>query len=45
MFEQYIDSGATMDNFDGFELVIRFNAPEIGEVFETLKGWQSFSHF
>ncbi len=24
MFEQYIASGAPMDNFDGFELVSRF---------------------
>ena len=28
MFEQYIASGAPMDNFDGFELVSRFHAPE-----------------
>ena len=32
MFEQYISSGAPMDNFDGFELVSRFHAPETGEV-------------
>ena len=28
MFEKYIASGAPMDNFDGFELVSRFHAPE-----------------
>jgi len=33
MFEQYIASGAPMDNFDGFEFVSRFHAPETGEVF------------
>ena len=37
MFEKYIASGAHMDNFDGFELVNRFNAPETGEVFVTFK--------
>ena len=37
MFEQYIASGAPMDNFDGFELVSRFHAPETGEVFVTFK--------
>ena len=37
MFEQYIASGAPMDNFDGFELAIRLNATEKGEVFVTFK--------
>ena len=37
MFEQYIASGAPMDNFDGFELVSRFHAPETGEVFVIFK--------
>ena len=37
MFEQYIASGAPMDNFEGFELVSRFHAPETGEVFVTFK--------
>ena len=37
MFEQNITSGATMDCFDGFELVSRFHATEIGEVFVTFK--------
>ena len=27
MFEQYIASGAPMDNFEGFELISRLNAP------------------
>ena len=27
MFEQYIASGAPMENFDGFNLVSRFHAP------------------
>ena len=36
-FEQYIASGAPKDNFDGFELVGRFHAPETGEVFVILK--------
>ena len=31
-FKQYIASGAPKDNFDGFELVGRFHAPETGEV-------------
>ena len=36
-FEQYIASSAPKDNFDGFELVGRFHAPETGEVFVILK--------
>ena len=36
-FERYIASGAPKDNFDGFELVGRFHAPETGEVFVMLK--------
>ena len=35
-FEQYIASGAPKDNFDGFELLGRFDAPETGEVFVIL---------
>ena len=30
MFEKYIASSAPTDNFDGFELVNRFHAPETG---------------
>ena len=37
MFEQYIASGAPMDNFEGFELIGRLHAPETGEVFVTFK--------
>ena len=37
VFEQYIDSGAPKDNFDGFELISRFHAPETGEVFVIFK--------
>ena len=37
MFEQYIASGKPMDNFEGFELIRRLNAPETGEVFVTFK--------
>ena len=37
MFEQYIASGAPMDNFEGFELISRLHAPETGEVFVTFK--------
>ena len=37
MLKQYIDSGAPMDKFEGFELITRFHAPETGEVFVTLK--------
>ena len=37
MFEQYIASGAPMDNFEGFELISRLHAPETGEVFATFK--------
>ena len=36
-FEQYIAIGAPKDNFDGFELVGRFHAPETGEVFVIFK--------
>ena len=39
MFEQYIASGAPMDNFDGFELVSRFYAPETEESFVTFKAY------
>ncbi len=35
MFEQYIVSGLPMDNFDGFELLSRFHAPETGAAFVT----------
>ena len=37
LFEQYIASGAPKDNFDGFELISRFHAPETGEVFVIFK--------
>ena len=37
VFEQYINAGAPKDNFDGFELISRFHAPEIGEVFVIFK--------
>ena len=37
MFEQYIASGAPMDNFDGFELISRSRAHYTGEVFVTFK--------
>ena len=37
MFEQYIASGAPMDNFEGFELISRLHAPETGEVFVTFE--------
>ena len=37
MFEQYIASGAPMDNFEGFELISRVHAPQTGEVFVTCK--------
>ena len=46
MFEQYIASGAPMDNFEGFELISRLHAPETGEVFVTFKAditWQYLS--
>ena len=33
MYEQYIASGAPMDNFEGFELISRLHAPETGEDF------------
>ena len=37
MYEQYIASGAPMDNFEGFELISRLHVPETGEVFVTFK--------
>ena len=37
MFEQYIASGAPMDNFDGFELASRFHETEKGEFFVNFK--------
>ena len=43
MFEQYIASGAPMDNFDGVELINRLNSPENGEVFETFKADNHFA--
>ena len=37
VFEEYIASGVLEDNFDGFELISRFHAPETGEVFVIFK--------
>tara|TARA_B100001287_G_scaffold196131_1_gene165898 strand:- start:100 stop:321 length:222 start_codon:yes stop_codon:yes gene_type:complete len=36
-FEEYITYGVPKDNFVGFELAGRFNAPERGEVFVIFK--------
>ena len=35
LFENYINSGALKDNFDGFALISRVHAPHTGEVFVT----------
>ena len=35
LFEEYINSGAPKDNFDGFALISRVHAPQTGEVFVT----------
>ena len=35
LFEEYIQSGAPKDNFDGFALISRVHAPQTGEVFVT----------
>ena len=43
MFEQHISSGAPMDNFDRFTLIIRFHANEIGEVFVTFEADNHFA--
>ena len=37
MFEQYIDYGTPIGNFEGDELISRLHAPETGEVFVTFK--------
>tara|TARA_Y100000589_G_scaffold327834_1_gene370508 strand:- start:2127 stop:2447 length:321 start_codon:yes stop_codon:yes gene_type:complete len=35
LFENYINSGAPKDNFDGFAIISRVHAPQTGEVFVT----------
>ena len=35
IFGEYINSGASKDNFDGFAIISRVHAPQTGEVFIT----------